>query len=252
MARHSHWAQIKLKKGALDKKRGKIFTKHAHLIEVAARTAGGDPAMNASLRLTIENARGDNMPRENIDRAIKKGTGEVKGAKEFQEIMYEGYGPGGIAFIIETLTDNKNRTSQIVRNTLQKYGGTLGAVGSTSFLFENKGEIMVGFQKNKEEDELAVIDAGADDIEEINDGLLIYTAPQKLHEVRKNLMEKGFQLRSAKLTLVPKNMILISDSETAKKILKLMEVLEEEEDISNVASNFDIEEKLLNESTNMY
>lgn len=247
MARHSHWAQIKLKKGALDKKRGKIFTKHAHLIEVTARTAGGDPEMNASLRLAVENARADNMPRENIDRAIRKGTGELKGEKEFQEIMYEGYGPGGIAFIIETLTDNKNRTSQIVRNTLQKYGGTLGAVGSTSFLFETKGEIIVGFQKNKEEDELEAIDAGADDIQEMDEGLLVYTASQKLNEVRKNLTEKGFQVRSAKLTLVPKNTISISDPEIAKKILELMEALEEENDVSNVVANFDIEEKLLGE-----
>lgn len=242
MARHSHWAQIKLKKGALDKKRGKIFTRHAHLIEVAARSAGGDPAMNASLRLAIENARADNMPRENIDRAIKKGTGELKGTQELQEIMYEGYGPGGIALIIETLTDNKNRTSQMVRNTLQKYGGTLGSVGSTSFLFENKGEITVATKGTKEEDELFLIDAGADDIEEIDGGFLIYTAPQKLHEVRKSLAEKGFHVKSAKLALVTKTTTEISDPAVAKKILELMEALEEEEDVSNVASNFDIAE----------
>lgn len=240
MARHSHWAQIKLKKGALDKKRGKIFSKHAHLIEVAARTAGGDSNMNAGLRLVIENARADNMPRENIDRAIKKGTGELKGGAEMQEVTYEGYGPGGIALLIETLTDNKNRTSQVVRNTLQEHGGTMGAQGSVGFLFERKGEISVKSKGERDSDELEIIDSGAQDIEEIDGGFVVYTAPNQLAEVKKKLEAKGFTIEAAQLSNVPKNLIEIADRGVAKRIINLIEALEEEEDISNVAANFDV------------
>lgn len=242
MARHSHWAQIKLKKGALDKKRGKIFTRHAHLIEVAARQAGGDPNMNASLRLAVENARADNMPRENIDRAIKKGTGELKGAELSQEITYEAYGPGGIALVIDTLTDNKNRTSQFVKTALQKHGGSLGSIGSTSFLFETKGVIAVKEKAARDSDELELIDAGAEDIEEGDGVFILYTRPNELGTVKSKLQEKSFVIESAEVTKVPKNTIQIADSSVAKKILALVSALEDEDDVSNVAANFEMSE----------
>lgn len=238
MARHSHWAQIKLKKGAEDKKRGKIFTKHARFIEVAARSGGGDPNTNASLRLAIENARLDNLPKENIERAIKKGTGELKEEEQMQEVTYEGFGPGGIAFVVDALTDNKNRTNQTVRNILQKFGGHLGSAGSTGFLFEVKGMLRVKGRGEREKNELEMIDAGAEDIEEEEGNFLVYTAASELGRVKKNLEDKGFTVESAELTKVPKNRVEISDSITAKKILELIEALEEKDDVLNVAANF--------------
>lgn len=240
MARHSHWAQIKLKKGAEDKKRGKIFTKHARLIEVAARSGGGDPNTNASLRLAIENARLDNLPKENIERAIKKGAGELKEGEQMQEVSYEGFGPGGVALIIDALTDNKNRTNQIVRNILQKFGGHLGSAGSTGFLFETKGMMRVQGRGEREQDELEMIDAGAEEIEIETTDFVIYTAAAELGKIKKNLQEKGFVVESAELTKLPKNLVEISDAVTAKKILGLIEALEEEDDVLNVAANFDI------------
>ncbi|MEK7523681.1 MAG: YebC/PmpR family DNA-binding transcriptional regulator [Patescibacteria group bacterium] len=244
MARHSHWAQIKLKKGALDKKRGKIFTKHAHLIEVAVRKAGGDPNMNASLRLAMENAHADNMPRENIDRAIKKGAGELKG-EEMQEITYEGFGPGGAALVIDTLTDNKNRTSQMVRNTLQKHGGNLGAVGSTSFLFEVKGMMTVKPKGEHDSDELEMIDAGAQDIVEGGEDFVVYTAANELMDVKKKLEAKGFTVVSSELVKEPRSLVEISDPAVAKKLLALTEALDEENDVSSVAANYDISEEVM-------
>lgn len=242
MARHSHWAQIKLKKGALDKKRGKTFTKHARFIEFAARQGGADPNMNANLRFLIENARADNIPKENIERAIKKGTGALKEGEQMQEVTYEGFGPGGVALLIDTLSDNKNRTNQTVRNILQKFGGHLGSAGATSFLFDTKGMILVRAKGARENDELEIIDSGAHDIdiEEAENIFIVYTAANELGEVKKKLAEKGFQVESAELTKVPKNLVEISDAGVAKKILELMEALEEEEDVLNVAANFDI------------
>lgn len=245
MARHSHWAQIKLKKGAEDKKRGKIFTKHAHLIEIAARKAGGDPQTNASLRIAIESARADNLPKENIERAIKKGTGELAGAEQMQEITYEGYGSGGIALAIDTLTDNKNRTSQIVRNILQKFGGTMASMGATSYLFEMKGIIAVKQKcpaERGEQDELEIIDAGAEDIQEEEGTLIVYTAPNELGAVKKKLEEKSFEIESSQIEKIAKNPIQITDPSAAKRIFHLIEALEEEDDVVNVAANFDITE----------
>lgn len=246
MARHSHWAQIKLKKGALDKKRGKIFTRHAHLIEVAARTAGGDPLTNANLRVEIENARAENMPRENIDRAIKKGTGELKSEQQMFEITYEGYGPGGVALMIETLTNNKNRTGQMVRTTLEKFGGNLGETGSTGFMFETKGEITVKKKGDKDSDELELIDSGAQDLEETEEGFLVYTHPAELGAVRKKINEKGFSVVSATLIKAPKIIVSIADIELAKKVLKLIDTLDDEDDILNVYVNFDMTEDVMN------
>lgn len=237
MARHSHWAQIKLKKGALDKKRGKVFTQHARLIEVAARQAGGDPNTNASLRMAIENARADNLPRENIDRAVKKGTGELKEGEQMQEVTYEGFGPGGTALLIEVLTDNKNRANQMVRRIVEKHGGKLGAIGSVSFLFETKGVMRIGAKGTRDEVELSMIDAGAEEIEESEGEFIVYTAAAELSAVKKRLQEKGFTIISAELAKIPKNTAEVNDKAVAEKILQLLEALEEEEDVLHVWMN---------------
>jgi YebC/PmpR family DNA-binding regulatory protein len=238
MARHSHWAQIKLKKGAADVKRGKTFTRHARLIELAARQGGGDANMNPSLRLAIENARADNLPRENIERAVKKGMGELNEGEQLQEVTYEGYALGGVALLIEVLTDNKNRTSQTIRNILQKHGGSLASMGSTNFLFERKGVLTVKAKSDRESDELEMIDAGAEDIEELG-GYRVLTAPNELSLVKKVLETKGFTVESAQLQYVPKNLVEVNDAVTQKKLLELIEALEEEDDVSAVAANFD-------------
>lgn len=237
MARHSHWAQIKLKKGAEDKKRGKIFSKHAHFIAVAAKT-GGDPNMNPALRAAIENARADLMPRDNIDRAIKKGTGELKGGAEMQEVIYEGYGPAGIALIIEALTDNKNRTGQMVRRILEDHGGRLGTTGSTMHLFERKGVIIVVARGAAAEDELEIIDAGAQDIEAGEGNYIVYTVPTDLRRVRKNLEERGFKIESSQMEFVSGSLVEISDAAAAAQASGLMEALDENNDIVNVSANF--------------
>ena len=236
MARHSHWAQIKLKKGATDKKRGKIFTKHAHLIEVVARL-GGDPNMNAGLRLAIDNARADNMPRENIERAIKKGTGELKGATQTEEITYEGYGPGGVALVIETLTDNRNRTGQMVRRALEEHGGSLGGSGSTSFLFETRGVMNVKKSISADEDELALIDAGAEDLDADSEGYTVFCAPSKLNEVKKKIEAAGFFIVSSEISLEPKTPMVVEDGALAQKVISLVEALEENDDVLKVSTN---------------
>ena len=244
MARHSHWHQIRLKKGAADQKRGKVFSKHARLIEVGARRGGGDPRMNPSLASLIENARADNMPRENIDRAIKKGTGESKDAAQFEEVLYEGFGPGGTAFLVETLTDNKNRTNQTVRGVLQTAGGSIGSAGATSFLFDRKGEIVVNAKSTRDEDELAIIDAGAEDLEEIENAYVVYTAASALAQVRDELKQKGFTVTSSKLTFLPKVAITVDDAALAEKLFDLVDGLESEEDVTNVSYNFEVAESV--------
>lgn len=237
MARHSHWAQIKLKKGVTDKKRGKIFSKHSRLIEIAAKNAGGDVNTNASLRLAIENARADNMPKENIDRAIKKGTGELKEGEQMQEVSYEGYGPGGVALVIDTLTDNKNRTNQAVRMILREYGGHLGSEGATRHLFELKGVLEVQPRSDDDNDELEIIDAGAEDIEKDNDVIFVYTKPNELDATKKKLEEKGFKVVSAQLLKLAKNLVEMADPKVVEKITALLEALDEEDDVLNVAVN---------------
>ena len=244
MSGHSKWSTIKRAKGVTDAARGKKFTRHAKNIELAAREGGGDPAMNATLASAIENSRADNFPKENIERSIKKGTGELAGQK-IEEKIYEGYGPGGVAFLIRTLTDNPNRTVANVRHLLSKGGGKMAESGSVAFQFEKKGVITLA--ENSEAAELAAIEAGADDLEKAGEFLIIKTAPQKLMEVRKNLADKNLKIESAELTFEPTNEIKVEDSETARKILNLVEALEEDEDIDSVAANFDIDENLVGE-----
>jgi YebC/PmpR family DNA-binding regulatory protein len=235
MSGHSKWSTIKRAKGVADAARGKIFTRHAKNIELAAREGGGDPAMNATLSAAMENAKGDNLPKDNIERAIKKGTGELEGER-IEEKIYEGYGPGGVALIIKALTDNPNRTMPNVRHILSKNGGKIAESGSVVFQFEKKGVIVI--ENASDEVELQSIDAGADDVEREEGILIVKTQAQKLMEVRKNLVDSGVQIKSAELVFEPSSEIKIEDKETAQKILKLIELLEEDDDVDSVSANF--------------
>jgi len=246
MSGHSKWHSIKHKKGAADAKRGKIFTVHAKLIAIAARDGGGDPDTNSALRTAIDNAKAANVPNSNIERAIKKGTGDLKDGAEISENMYEGYGPAGIAVYIQTVTDNKNRTVASIKSILTKNGGNMGTSGSVAYLFHKKGLININAEPNKHDDiELAAIDAGAEDIKKDGNSLEVYTDAKSLHEVKKKLEEAGIEIESAEITFVPENEVRIEDETKAKKVLKLMEALEDDDDVANVYSNFDIPEEIM-------
>lgn len=237
MSGHSKWSTIKRAKGAADAKRGAIFTKIGNQIAIAAR-AGADPSMNASLALAIEKAKSANMPSANIQRAIDRVTD--KSAAQLDEVMYEGYGPGGIAIIIEAATDNKNRTYPEVRHALSKNGGNIAEPGSVAFQFERKGTIEAKFEGDADEALLTALDAGAEDAEADDGKLIITTDPKELHAVRNALNDAGLTVESAELTYQPKNTILVESAETARKIMKLMDVLDELEDVVATHSNFDI------------
>ena len=245
MSGHSKWHSIKHKKAATDAKRGKIFTRHANLITIAARS-GGDPDMNPSLRLTIDNAKKENVPNNNIERAVKRGTGELKGA-ELLELSYEGYGPCGTAVMVECLTDNKNRTYTNVRTIFNKKGGNLGGSGSVAWMFERKGVIVVKSSGNTDEIELAAIDAGAEDIKAEGEVVEIYTAPNDLTKVDKKLKEQGIDIENAEVLLVPNDTVKMEDAISAKKVLDFMDALEEDLDVTNVSSNFDIDDSLMDD-----
>lgn len=235
MSGHSKWHSIRHKKGAADKKRGKIFTHHAKLITIAAQEGGGDPDMNPRLRTMIDNAKSAGVPNANIDRAIKKGTGELAGDK-MEEITYEGYGPGGVAILIKTITDNKNRTVQDIRTTLSKNGGNMADSGSVSYLFDTKGIILVKNQNGKEEDlEMAAIEAGAEDISAEEEFTEIVTAQSDLASVKENLLQAGFELEKAELSEIPQTTISITGNED--KVQALLEALEDLDDIDEVFCN---------------
>ncbi len=247
MSGHSKWANIKHKKGAEDAKRGKIFTKHAKLIAIAAR-GGSDPETNSALRVAIDNARLENVPRDNIDRAIKKGSGEGKDAIVMEEIFYEGFGPGGAALYIETLTDNRNRTITNVKHIFTKHGGNFGSAGTVGYLFKKKGVINVNVPeagKPSDEIELAAIDAGAEDVVTDGETMTIYTEPTVVMKAKAALEAAGIKISSASQTYVPQTNVKIEDAEIAKQLLKLIELIEEDEDVSEVYSNFDIPEDIL-------
>lgn len=244
MSGHSKWHSIKHKKGIADAKRGKIFTRHANLITIAARKGGGTD--NPTLRLAIENAKKDNVPNSNIERAIKRGTGELKDAAEITELTYEGYGPDGIAVIVECLTDNKNRTYANVRTIFNKRGGNLGGGGSVAWMFERKGVITLEVRGQKtEEIELAAIDAGAEDIKTEGDLIEVYTSANNLNEAVEKLEKQGVGIKNAEVLLISKNKVEIKNEENAKKVLNFIEALEDDEDVTNVSSNFDISEELM-------
>jgi YebC/PmpR family DNA-binding regulatory protein len=244
MSGHSKWASIKHKKGAADAKRGKIFTKLIKEITVAARIGGGDPAGNPRLRTAILIAKGKNMPVDNITRAIKKGTGELEGV-HYEEVTYEGYGPGGAAIFLEAMTDNKNRTVSEIRAALGKAGGNLGETGCVAWMFEKKGLIAVKTAAKNEDDlmELA-IDAGADDMQTVDDHYEITTAVENFEAVRKALEEAGVPMDTAELTRIPQNTVSL-DEKKGKALLKLMDILEDHDDIQKAYSNFDIPDDVM-------
>jgi YebC/PmpR family DNA-binding regulatory protein len=245
MSGHSKWHSIKHKKGAADAQRGKIFTRHANLITIAAR-GGGDPEMNPTLRLAIDNAKADNVPNTNIERAIKRGTGEDKSAAQIEEVTYEGYGPAGTAVIVECLTDNKNRTYTNIRTIFNKRGGNLGNSGSVAWMFDRKGVITVKTEGlDSEKTELTAIDAGAEDIEK-EDGIMeIYCSPGDLSTLKEKLKEAGMEPENAEIRLIPNQTVKVEDESAAKKILDFMEALDEDMDVNNVAGNFDISDEVM-------
>jgi YebC/PmpR family DNA-binding regulatory protein len=245
MSGHSKWSTIKHKKAASDAKKGKEFTRASNLISLAAK-AGGDPAMNPSLALAIEKAKSVNMPKANIERAIKKGTGELGGAM-IEEVVYEGYGPGGTAIIIEVASDNKNRTVPEIRSTLSKHGGNMASNGAVAFNFERRGQIETPLNQGKSEEEIeeVVIESGATDFEIESDRVIVYTEPKDLIAVKKSLENDGLTIDSAELTYVATNEITVTDLEKAEKIIKLIDALEELDDVVSVYANFDFPSEVL-------
>lgn len=239
MSGHSKWSTIKHKKGAADAKRGKVFTKIIKEIMVAARFGGGDVNANPRLRTAVLAAKAENMPRDNIDRAIKKGTGELEGVN-YEEFTYEGYGPGGVAMLLEVLTDNKNRTVADVRHLFSKQNGNLGEAGCVSWMFEKKGLITID-KKGADEDRLmeVALDAGALDVNDAGKDYDVTTPPNAFEGVKKKLEEAGFKSTYAEVTMVPQNTVRLSGKE-AEQMLRLMEALEDSDDVQKVYANFDI------------
>ena len=239
MSGHSKWHSIKHKKGALDAKRGKLFTKFIKELTVAARTGGGDPEGNARLRKAIADAKAGNMPNDTIDRAIRRGTGEEEGVN-YEEITYEGYGPGGVALMIESMTDNRNRTVAEIRHIFSKNGGNLGETGSVGWMFERKGYIVVDKSARSEEElfELA-IEAGADDLRDDEDNFEIITSPDVFEGVLTAIKGAGIEPQVAEVEMVPQNYVRLEGGD-ARQMLKLMEALEDHDDVQKVSANFDI------------
>jgi YebC/PmpR family DNA-binding regulatory protein len=244
MAGHSKWSQIKRKKAVTDQRRAAAWTKLIREITVAAKAGGGDPDGNPRLRLAIDTARAANMPNDNIDRAIKKGTGELEGV-EYQEIVYEGYGPGGVALFIEALTDNLNRTVADVRHALSKHGGNLGTSGSVAWMFDRRGQIVVDAERFDEAKVLeAALDAGASDMETDGASFTVYTEPADFQAVQDGLRSAGIEWDDAELAMIPKTMVRVDGAE-ALKLIKLLDVLEDSDDVQKVYANADIDEDSL-------
>ncbi|WP_234568641.1 YebC/PmpR family DNA-binding transcriptional regulator [Rhodohalobacter sp. 614A] len=246
MAGHSKWANIKHRKAREDAKRAKAFTKHIREITVAAREGGGDPDMNPRLSLAIENAKTVNLPKDNIERAIKKGTGELDdGTGNYEEVTYEGYGPGGIAYFVEATSNNLNRTVGEIRHLFTKHGGNLGTDGSVGYMFDQKGCIKVKSEGlDEEEFMLIAIDAGADEMELEDEFFELITSRETLFDVRQKLEDEGFEIESAELIRIPATEVK-ADPDTARKNLKLMEKFEENDDVSNIFTNLKLDEETL-------
>jgi len=243
MSGHSKWSTIKHKKGKADAKRGQIFTKLAKYIAVASREGGSDPDMNAKLKEAIAKAKAANMPNDNIDRAIKKGAGELQGSV-YEVITYEGYGPGGVAVIVETLTDNKNRTAGDVRHAFDKNGGNLGTSGCVGFLFTKKGQIMIEKADGLDEEALMMLalDAGAEDIETAEEGYEISTEPVDFGQVCDALKQEGYELASAEIAMIPSTEVELTDATEIKKMLKMIDMFDDNEDVQAVWHNWTGEE----------
>ena len=245
MSGHSKWHSIRHKKGVADARRGKLFSKLTRAIIVAARTGGPDPDSNLALQNAIEKAREASMPKENIERAIARGAGAGAEGSAYEHITYEGYGAGGVAVYLEALTDNRNRTAAEVRHIFAKHDGNLGEGGSVAWLFERKGIVLVPAEVDEDELTMAVADAGAEDIEQEGSSYRVTTAPEDLEHVRRALDSAGFPIESAQITMIPKTTLPIEDEATAKKILRLMEALEDNDDVQDVYANFDVPERVL-------
>ncbi len=244
MSGHSKWSSIKHKKAATDAKRGKMFTKLARAISVAAREGGGDPDGNPSLATAIEKARGFSMPKDNIQRAIDRGTGEGTDADTIERILYEGYGPGGAAILVEALSDNRNRTGAEVRHAFDRHGGNLGEPNSVAWMFEKRGIIRVDAATHSEDDLIIAIDAGADDVVADGDELRVLTAASDLRSVRDALEQEGIEIASAEVTMEPTTTVEIEEAD-ARKLLRLVEALDDHDDVDEVHANFDIPAEIL-------
>ena len=246
MAGHSKWSNIKHRKGKEDARRGQLFTKLARQITIAAREGGGDPQSNSRLRLAIDRARGSNMPNDNIERAIKRGTGELEGDR-LEEVVYEGYGPAGMAILLEALTDNRNRTASDLRHLFSKHGGNLGESGCVSWMFEKKGRLVINKEANPVDEEalmLEAIESGAEDIEVEENYVEIITAPGDFQTVKESLEASGYVFEEAEVTMIPTNTVEIPPDKT-EQALKLLEALEELDDIQQVYANGDFDEEAI-------
>jgi YebC/PmpR family DNA-binding regulatory protein len=246
MSGHSKWSSIKHRKAAADAKRGQMFTKLARAITVAAREGGGDPEANYTLAAAIEKARSYSMPKDNIQRAVDRGTGEGD-AGEIERATYEGYGPAGVAVLVEALTDNRNRTSAEIRHAFDKQGGSLGEPGSVAWQFESKGVIIVDGGRYSEDDLIVAIDAGAEDVVADGDSLKVVSAVQDLSAVRAALAEAGVEVESAELAMEPKAVVEVTQESDARAVMRLMDTLDDHDDVDSVHANFDIPEAILEE-----
>src|SRR5262249_36406299 len=250
MSGHSKWHSIKHKKGAIDAKRGRMFTKLIKEITIAARIGGGDAEGNPRLRKAGSDAKEVNMPADNIKRAIQKGTGELEGG-QLEELQYEGYGPGGVAMIVEVVTDNRNRTVSEIRHVFSKNGGNMGEAGSVAWMFSKKGYIAIDKSKGDEETLMTLaIDAGADDFASDESNYEIYTSPEAFEKVLNSIKAKGIQPQTAEISMIPQNYVKV-EGKTAQQLVKLMEALEEHDDVQHVYANFDIEESELAQAVSL-
>ena len=246
MSGHSKWSSIKHKKGAADAKRGQLFSKLSRAIIVAAKEGGGDPAGNLALQNAIEKARSYSMPKDNIERAIAKGSGADAEAASFETVVYEGYGPEGVAVLVEALTDNRNRTASEVRHAFTKFGGNLGTTGAVAWQFERRGVVLVSATGTDEEELVtAAAEGGADDVELDGSSFVVTSTPESLSDVRRALQDGGFTVESVELAMIPKTTVAVSDESAARRIVKLVEGLEDTEDVQDVYANFDIPEDVL-------
>lgn len=245
MSGHSHWAGIKYKKAALDAKRGKVWSKVARMIIVAAKQGGGDPSANLSLRYAIDKAKAANMPKDTIEKAVKKGTGEMEGTS-FEEVQYEGYGPAGVAVMVEALTDNRHRTGPEIKRIFEKHGGSLGTTGCVNWMFTQKGLITVRTANADEEQLLEIaMNAGADDMQNTGEVFEITCDPAAYEQLKTTLQEKGIATEFAEISMVPQSTVDIADDHVAKRILSLMEAFEDHDDVQNTYANFNIPQETL-------
>ncbi len=245
MSGHSHWAGIKHKKAANDARRGRVWSKIARMIIVAAKAGGGDPGQNLTLRYAIDKAKAANMPKDTIEKAVKKGTGEL-GAVNYEDVLYEGYGPGGVAIMVDGLTDNRNRTAPEIKKIFEKRGGSLGASGCVNWMFSKKGLITVRTDTIAEDDLMEIaLSAGADDMDNTGEVYELTCEASAYEQLKKGLEEKEIPTEVAEISMVPQNMVPVADANTARKILGLMEDLEDHDDVQNVYANFDIPDDIL-------